>query len=330
MSYENFPSTENAPEEHQEKKKNSGRNILTGFLIIALLATWGYIIYDNNRKEQEKQNLMAQIVSSDADKNQLRQELDDAAQRLDLLKTTNATADSLIQTKDKEIQDLKSRIQVILNDKNATQAQLNEARRLIAQLKGNIDTYASEIEALKAENLQLTEQNVQVTAERDAAIQSVDSATVVIKQKEDIIDVGSTLHASNFKIAGIKEKNSGKEKQTSKAKKVDKLSITFSLDENRITQSGTKDIYISITSPDGKPITVSALGSGKFQTREEGEKFFTKRITVNYEQGKAQTVNVEWTQDSNFQTGNYKVEVYNNGFKIGEGTVTLKKGGIFG
>lgn len=329
MSYENFPPSENYPEP-QEKKKSSGRNILTGFLIVALLATWGYIIYDNNKKEQEKQSLMAQIVSSDADKNQLRQELDDAAQRLDLLKTSNATADSLIQTKDKEIQDLKGRIQGILNDKNATQAQLNEARRLIAQLKGNIDTYASEIEALKAENLQLTEKNVEVTAQRDAALQSVDSAQVAIKEKEDIIDVGSTLHASHFKITGIKEKNSGKEKETSKAKKVDKLSITFMLDENRITQSGEKDIYISITSPDGKPVTVSALGSGKFQTREEGEKFFTKRITVNYVQGQSQTVNIEWAQNSNFQTGNYKVEVYNNGFKIGQGTVTLKKGGLFG
>jgi hypothetical protein len=29
-----------------------------------------------------------------------------------------------------------------------------------------------------------------------------------------------------------------------------------------------------------------------------------------------------------FKIGNYKIEVYNNGFKVGEGTRTLKKGGI--
>lgn len=329
MSYENFPQSESAAEE-SAGKKSSGRNILTGFLIVALLATWGYIIYDNNKKQQEKKNLTAQIVTSDSAKNELQQELDDAAQRLDALKTSNARADSLIQTKDKDIQGLKSRIQTIIDDKNATQAQLNEARRLIAQLKGNIDTYASQIEALKTQNAQLAEKNLEITQQLGEVQKNFDSANVVIRQKEDVIDIGSTLHASNFSITGIREKNNGKEKTTAKAKKVDKLNISFTLDENRITPSGSKEIYIAITSPDGKPVTVSTLGSGKFLTRENGEKPFTKKIMVNYIQGQGQQVHVEWSQDNNFQTGTYKVEVYNNGFLIGQGNVTFKKGGLFG
>jgi len=32
----------------------------------------------------------------------------------------------------------------------------------------------------------------------------------------------------------------------------------------------------------------------------------------------------------NFETGDYKIEVYNNGFKIGEGVRSFKKGGLFG
>jgi hypothetical protein len=47
-------------------------------------------------------------------------------------------------------------------------------------------------------------------------------------------------------------------------------------------------------------------------------------------QGQKQPVTVEWSQNSQFQTGNYKIEIYNNGFKIGEGTRSLKKGGLFG
>lgn len=329
MSYENFPQTESAADENVRKKGN-GRNILTGFLMVALLATWGYIIYDNNRKQQEKNSLTAQIVTSDSAKNELQQELDDAALRLDALKTSNARADSLIQTKDKDIQDLKSRIQTIINDRNATQAQLNEARRLIAQLKGNIDTYASQIEALKTQNAQLTEKNLEITQQLGEAQKNFDSANVVIQQKEDVIDIGSTLHASNFAITGIKEKNNGKEKTTAKAKKVDKLNISFTLDENRITPSGSKEIYIAITAPDGNPVTVTALGSGKFLTRENIEKSFTKKIMVNYVQGQNQQVHVEWSQNKNFQTGTYKVEVYNNGFLIGQGNVTFRKGGLFG
>ncbi|HXS56718.1 MAG TPA: hypothetical protein VN726_11385 [Hanamia sp.] len=328
MSYENFPES-TSPVEKTTVKNNNNRNILTVLLVIALLGTWGYIIYDKNKTRQEKQDLTTQIVNSDSSKNELQRELDDAALRLDALKTTNVKADSLLKTKDKDIDALKSRVQAILNDKKATTAQLAEARRLIAQLKGNIDTYTAEIESLKAENSQLTEDKRVVTQQRDVVQKNYDSANTVIKQKEDVIDIGSTLHASNFKIEGIKEKHSGKEKVTTTAKRVDKLRISFDIDENRITQSGPKDIYVCITAPDGNPVAVDALGSGKFTTRDGQERSFTKKIQINYVQGQKEPVQVEWTQNSDFQTGNYKIEIYNNGFKIGEGVRSFKKGGLF-
>jgi small-conductance mechanosensitive channel len=330
MSYENFPES-NVPEEKTVVvKNNTNRNVLTGILIVALLATWGYIIYDKNKTKQEKQDLTAQIVNSDSSKNELQRELNDAALRLDMLKTSNVKADSLLKTKDKDIQDLKNRVQKILNDKNATAAQLAEARRLVAELKGNIETYTAQIEELKNQNTQLTQEKQQVTQERDVANKNYDSASQVIKQKENVIDIGSTLHASNFNIVGIKEKSGGKEKQTTTAKRVDKLRISFDIDENRITESGSKDIYVCITSPDGNPVAVDALGSGKFVTRDGTEKAFTNKVQINYVQGQKQPVTVEWTQNSNFQTGNYKIEIYNNGFKIGEGVRSFKKGGLFG
>jgi hypothetical protein len=329
MSYENFPNS-NAPEERVIVKNNNGRNILTGILIIALLATWGYIIYDKNKTKQEKQDLTTQIVNSDSSKNELQRELNDAALRLDDLKTSNVRADSLLKTKDKDIQDLKSRVQKIINNKNATAAELAEARRLVAELKGNIETYTAQIEELKTQNTQLTEEKRQVTVERDVVKKNYDSANQVIKQRESVIDVGSTLHASNFSIVGLKEKSGGKEKVTTTAKRVDKLRISFDIDENRITESGQKDLYVCITSPDGKPVIVDALGSGKFVTREGTELPFTKKVEINYVQGQKQPVTVEWTQNSGFQTGDYKIEIYNNGFKIGEGVRSFKKGGLFG
>ena len=329
MTYENFPESEK-PENTAAKTNNSGRNILTAILVIALLATWGYIIYDKNKTRQEQQNLTSQIVNSDSAKNELQRELDDAALRLDALKTSNVKADSLLRTKDKDIEALRSRAQKILNDKNATTAQLAEARRLIAQLKGNIETYTAQIDSLTIANTQLTEANRIVTQQRDVVQKNFDSASQVIKQKEDVIDIGSTLHASDFSIAGIKEKNSGKEKVTTTAKRVDKLKISFTVDENRITQSGPKDLYVCITAPDGTPVAVDALGSGTFTTRDGVQKPFTKKLQINYVQGQKQPVTVEWSQNSHFQTGNYKIEIYNNGFKIGEGTRSLKKGGLFG
>ncbi|CAN5383652.1 hypothetical protein BH20BAC1_BH20BAC1_15510 [soil metagenome] len=330
MSYENFPNGEIPEERKVVTTNNNNRNILTAVLVIILLGTWGYIIWDKNKNRQEKTELTSQIVESDSSKNELQRELNDAAMRLDMLKTSNSRADSLLRTKDKDIDGLRSRIQTILNDKNATQAQLAEARRLISQLKGNIETYTAEIESLKNENIQLASENRVVRLDRDKQRKNYDSAANVIQAKEEMIDIGSTLHASDFSIVGINEKKSGKEKETSTAKRVDKLRISFNIDENRITTSGPKELYVAITSPDGRPVVVDALGSGTFVTREGIEKPYTKKVQINYVQGQKEPVSVEWSQNSDFQTGNYKIEIYNNGFKIGEGIRSFKKGGLFG
>ena len=326
MSFENFPAGDVPPEKPVAKKDNFA-TILTGILLVALLGTWGYIIWDKNKTNQKTQELTTQITTSDSSKNEIQREFNDATMRLDMLKTSNARADSLIKTKDKDVEDLKAKIQSVLNNKNATAAQLAEARTMISQLKTNIDTYTAEIEKLQGEKVKLTEEKRVVTEEKAAVTKDYDSAKTVIKQREDVIDVGSTLQAFNFNIIGLKEKGS-KEKETTTAKRVDKLRITFDI-ENRIASSGAKDVFVCITAPDGTPVAVEALGSGKFVTRDGVEKLFTKKVQVNYNQGEKQTITVEWKQNSEFQTGDYKISVYNNGFKVGEGTRNFKKGGLF-
>src|SRR6476620_7894532 len=112
MSYENFPKSDPDPEfSSTERSNNRLRNFLIGALIIALLGTWGYIIWDKSKTKEEKQQLTTQIVNSDSSKNELQRELNDAAMRLDMLKTTNSRADSLMKTKDRGISGLKSRVQ---------------------------------------------------------------------------------------------------------------------------------------------------------------------------------------------------------------------------
>ena len=329
MSFENFP-TANIPEQKPEPKKSTYnyKAILVGVLIAALAGTWGYLIWDKSRANKQEQQLTMQLTTGDSSKNDLQRELNDAVMSLDMLKSTNARADSLIRSKDKDIQDLKAKVQKIINDKNATGSQLAEARRLIKQLKGNIETYTAEIEKLKNDNIQLTEEKRVITVERDVVRKNFDSAKTVIKDKENTIDIGSTLHASNLNVTGVKDRGNGKEKETNTAKRVDKLKISFDLDENRITQSGLKEIYINLIAPDGSVIVIPE-GAAKFVTRDGVEKSATKKIEVDYKQGERKWVQIELAKTQNFIPGNYKIEIYNNGFKIGEAIRSLKKGGLF-
>ena len=335
MSYENFPTASpSTPEKKTSTKSRSNPNLLKNLviagLLVAMLGTWGYIIYDKNQVKEEKQTLVTQMDNTNAAKTELQNELNDATMQLDALTSTNAKNETLLKEKYSEIEALKTKVQGILNNKNATAGQLADAKKMINQLKGTIQSYAAEIEKLTQQNTTLTEEKRVVTEERDVVRKHFDSAKVVIKAKEDIIDIGSTLHASNLNIQGVKEKSSGKEKETTTAKRIDKLKISFEIDENLITKEGPKDIYITVTAPDGTPVAVEALGSGKFTMRDGVEKFYTKKVQVDYKPGAPQQVNMEWKQNSSFQEGNYKIEIYNNGFKIGEGVREFKKGGLFG
>lgn len=331
MAFENFPEMEKSSSDVNKPvtKRNSLASILTIVLVIALLGTWGYIIWDKNNTKETIAQKDTLITSTSTQRDELQKELADATMRYDMLKTSNSQKDSAITAKDKEILEKQDRIKTLLSKSNATQKELSQARALIASLKNDIESFKAQIAELEGANQQLTAEKAQVTEERDRYSRNFDSARAVIKNKEDVIDIGSTLHASNFNIVGVKEKSGGKEKITDKAKKVDKLRVSFDLDENMITSSGNKEIYVVITSPEGQPIAVQSLGSGTFSTREGQEKVYTQKLDVNYEQNKKQTVSFDWKQNEDFVNGNYKIEVYNNGFKVGEAFKPLKKGGLF-
>jgi hypothetical protein len=89
------------------------------------------------------------------------------------------------------------------------------------------------------------------------------------------------LHCSNINIIAIDLKGS-KEKETTKAKKVDYFKVSFDIDENRVTPSGNKALMVCIYHPDGS-ISVSA---GSFTDRNGKTIQYTNKVDINYEQGK--------------------------------------------
>ncbi len=309
MAFENFPQADN-PEKDTvttTNSKNNLRAIFTGVLVVALLGTWGYIIYDKNKTKETLDQKETVLATTSSQRDELQKELEDAAMRYDMLKSSNSKLDSTITAKDRDIQEKRTRIQTLLNKTNATESELSEARRLIASLNGDLEGYKNQIEILQGEKIQLTQEKKVVTQQRDVARKDYDSATVVIKSKEDMLNVGSTLLASNFNIVPINEKGS-KEKVTSTAKRVDKLRISFDLNQNMIAESGKKEIYVCITAPDGTPVAVEALGSGTFSTRDGQQKFYTQKLDVNYQQNKKQTVTFDWKQNTDFSSGNYRLK----------------------
>lgn len=314
-------------------KKSDERKIIYGVLIAALLGTWGYIIWDKSKTNDSIMQLQTQYSNVDSARNQIQIEYNDALARLDSATGSNTQLQGALAERQTEINELKGRIAGITRNKNATVKELQNAKQLITTLNGKIDDMFAEIEKLKGENQQLTQDKTQLTQEKDQLTtdktQLQQNLTSTETAKKEVENLASTLHASNMNITPIDIKGSGKEKETTTAKKVDLLRISFDLDENRLSPSGEKELYIAVTAPDGRLVTMGG-GSGTFETREEGTKSYTSKVMVQYEKGKKSNVSFDWKQDGKYQLGDYKIEVYNNGFKIGEGKKSLKKGGLFG
>lgn len=320
MSSTNYPSA--TPQSPTPKKDNRG--LIYGILIVALLGTWGYIIYDKSKTKEVMQQKDVRYTVLDSSKNQVQKEYEDALLRLDAMMGANTKLDSLVKTRDKEVEQVKARIRTLMNKQNATASDLAEARGLIKDLNGKIDGYVAEIERLTGENQTLTTERNTLTTQKTELEQNLSATQTEKKAAEEKVDIGSTLHASNFRINAINQKSSGKETATSTAKRADKFRISFDLDENLIAPTGQKDLYVLVTDPAGKLITEQGLPSGTFTTRKDGEKQFTNRIPVDYEQGAKKNVSFDLKQTDKYQKGAYKVEVYHNGFKIGENMVQLR------
>ncbi|NCI47057.1 hypothetical protein [Sediminibacterium soli] len=315
---------------YQQPKDN--RKLIYGILIAALVGTWGYIIFDKSKNKEAVTQLETRITNIDSARNAIQQEFLIVSSKADSLTQSNIQLQGDLGDKNNSIQKLKGNIASILKKKNASEGELAQAKQMIGELNGKVDGLLAEVQKLQGENQQLTVSNqqlntekTQLTADKQSLEDNLSSTRTEKKVLEDKVDVASTLHASNIGIAAVNLTSSGKEKVTNTAKRADLMRVSFNLDENKITPSGTKDLYVIVTAPDGKVISEGST----FTAREEGTKPYTSKVSVNYEQGKNIPVSYDIRQSDKYLQGDYKIEIYNNGFKIGQGIKTLKKGGWF-
>jgi chromosome segregation ATPase len=323
MTNTNYPSA--TPQNQPPAKGSNTKNIIIGVLAAALLGTWAFYLVNQSKQKEEITTSENKGLAYMSQRDSLKMLYDDAEIRLDSITGANNNLQGDKSALQKEIDAKKAEIRRILNKNNATSAELAKAKTLIAELNDKISTLEVEVTRLTGENQELTASNTVLTQEKADLTQNLQSTTTEKEELAKTVDVASTFSASNIQITPVDERRSGKEKTTSTAKRVDKLVVSFDV-ENRIAKSGAADMYIIVTAPDGKVITKEGM---MLSTRADGEKSYTEKVPVDYVQGSRKSVQFP-IRNNDFATGNYKIEIYHNGFKIGEGVRSLKKGGLFG
>ncbi|MDP4283023.1 MAG: hypothetical protein Q8891_01255 [Bacteroidota bacterium] len=320
------PETTNLTTIESQPKRNP-KNLIIGLLIAALLITGGFFIFDHGNSGKTIQADQTEIAKVISEKSDIQTSFDASLARLDSMKSVNAELDSKLTASTSEIANMKKEIRSILHKKNATASELAKARNLIAVLNGKITDFETQVAQLTEENANLKQNVAVLTADKVALTRNLDSTNVIKQTLEKKVDVASTLNATNISITPVKVRNNGKIKVSTVAKRVDKLLVSFDVN-NRIIQPGMFDVYVVVIGPDGKPVTTSP-NTDIFTTRNDGDKTFTAKLPVDLENSKTKNVEFAFVPGSHFQKGTYKIQIYQNGFLIGEKIRELKKGGLF-
>ena len=297
------------------ESSNMGSKITIGVLILIIVGSW---IYFNSSKVDIITTYDNKIAVIDSAKAKIQAEFIEVSAKADSLTNQNTSLQGDLLDKSNQIQKLKSNISTILRKQNATDVELAEAKTLIADLNGKVTNLFTDLTKAQAENKDLTAKN-EVLNTTNTTLNT--NLTATQKERERLQDIGSTLHASTFNIQALRIKDDGTEKVTNNTKRANTIRLSFQIDRNKITPTGSQELFVCITGPDGKAFNET----GKINTREDGAKAYSNKLSVQYEQNKELPVSYD-IKNVSFTEGEYLVEIYHNGFKIGEGKTKLSKG----
>lgn len=319
MDQQSYTSGEQSstPQGQPPNKKN---NTWIFIGVIALLLGVNIYLFMSNRSKSDKlDTVLVERDSVALDRDNIRTEYDAALARLDQLVTQNAQLDSMVANKNSEVARLKKQIQSILSNSKATSSDLAKAKSLIGLLNKKVKGYEERIAELEGENSRLIDFNDELTKERDSTV----TDNIALKQK---VRLGAVLHVSNIRMIPTDlRRNGNKEKETGRASRVDVFRIKFDIDENRVAEDGVKELYLRILSPSDKLLSNQTYGSGSTTTTDGQSLNYTIAKNVNLKQGEpVKDVVVDWQQQDSYEKGDYKIEIYNDGYKVGSGSIHLR------
>lgn len=192
---------------------------------------------------------------------------------------------------------------------------LAEKDTLIANLQRENVTLATNVKTLDEENTGLKTQREKLR----------DSVTTFVAQNQELstkVTRAAALKAQNVKIYAVNARGKVKEDDSYKAKKLDKIKLTYTLLDNPLTKEEPKEVFVRVLDPQGAVVSDMANGSGTFVV-DGNETIYTTKQTVNYTNN-GQNVELLYTRGIPYKPGKYTVELYSEGFRIGTGEFAVR------
>jgi len=325
-----------------EPKKNNKNRLLLILLILLLpiclfLGMWVSPMISGKASavedKGEKLNMTEIQTQSDSLYRALQAELE-------FYKTQSDSLYPEINAREEELEKQYIRLQNLIRQAKQDKSSSNEIETKMQEMRTELARMRSFVDDQTLDLAEMRRANVKLLAEKDVLSEKYkkeksdkekleDENTKLEDQKEElaqIVDKASILQVVNVKSIGAKLTSKGVDKEVDIAKKTEFIKVCFEIVRNEIVRNGINKFYVAITEPDGEPVVVESRGSGKIANVEKGrEEYFTTMKSFNYNPD-FKNLCVTWRQDPQkpFKKGNYLIDVYNQGFKVGSTNLVLR------
>ncbi len=302
------------------------KTLLLAMLSVGLVGTWIYHLYDKTQYSGRKTEVYVKdsVAVAEGIKDSLQKLYVSAIINLDTrLDSTRSSADSLqtqLTVKLSEIYKLKGEIDGILKKRGTSKVDLDIARQKINELQQLIDDLKGQKTSMEEEKKQLNNILTQMSGEITGLQQTMKQLGDENKALTEKVSLASVFVASEVKLIPVTIKND-KEQETNQAKKVSKLIVSFIV-QNNANEYANADIYIVVTQPNGKVVKDDVWESFSMDTHSGNKIAYTRKLRFEYAKGEAKQLLFSLNADDEYQKGNYTLQVYHNGYMVGQ---TIKK-----
>ncbi|KAB7727058.1 hypothetical protein F5984_22750 [Rudanella paleaurantiibacter] len=312
--------------EARSEKRNNGRNYLIAALLVLVALNVLQLYFWYQEREMGKTKDVT-IAAKTEEVLATKTKLDSISAQLDLkiteIQRLGGNVDSLLRVKD-QLEADKRNLRNVNNFDNKKYAQrVSQYESLLAQKDQEIARLREENGALAAQNRTLSEENEGLRGERAALSDSVSTYSVRNRELEQKVTIASALRAENITVNSLNTRGKERDGGSYRARQLDKIKVSFRLAENSLAQQNEKTIYIRVLDPSGAILSDMATGSGEFTYNGRGM-IYTAAQSIQFTNSRQQVDFVYGRPNSRFNEGRHVVEVYAEGFKIGEGEFTVK------